>query len=81
MQIDKNNVGLVEHNIAPLMRRAITLPITTSEGNDSGVSIYIAESAFGELRKPIDIRDIAENLGLMIPFKKGPYRCPNSKTK
>jgi hypothetical protein len=56
------------HHIAPPMAAAITLPIVV-DGQDTGLCIYVAASAFGVWPDPVRLKEVAAEVGRRLSEK------------
>ena len=63
LDIDKSEAARVEYDIAPPMARAVTLPITL-DGEDTGVSVYVAASPFSLRLNAKVFREVVTRLQL-----------------
>lgn len=63
MTLDHAHVEDVEHRICPSMKQAVTLPVLDATGQDTGICIYVATTAYSH-GNPTDkhIVDIAKRL-------------------
>jgi len=63
MKLDKRQLDIIERDIRPPLRSAITIPVLTADGTDSGVVIYVGVSSFGDA-PALSITEVAKALGV-----------------
>jgi hypothetical protein len=66
MKLDDSHASMVEYEIEPSIAKAITLPVKTEDGKDTGIAVYVTSSRFSRPVGDAKLQAIAAEMVRLI---------------